>query len=205
MRPGSRAVAGTTWPRLLTFAAVAAVIVVADQVSKAWVNASFGVAYTAGSAPAAALVPPTPVLGDYVRIAKGYNNGAIFSLFGQTASFFAVASLVAIAAILWYEVTRGRRASWLLTLALGLLMGGAIGNEIDRIRLGYVIDWVDMGVGTWRWYTFNVADAAISVSIVVLLLIGVCGDPFAPREAGAGGEEAAGHDAAGRDIERRPG
>ncbi len=181
MRRGERKVAGTTWPRLLVFVGIAAVIVIADQVSKAWVNASFGVAYTTGPTPNVTLVPPTPVLGDFVRIAKGYNNGAIFSLFGQSASFFAVASLVAIAAILWYEVTRGARASWPMTLAIALLLGGAIGNEIDRVRLGYVIDWVDMGIGTWRWYTFNVADAAISVSIVALLVLGLLGDPFAPE------------------------
>ena len=50
-----------------------------------------------------------------------------------------------------------------------MLLGGAIGNLIDRLRFGHVVDWVDMGLGDLRWYTFNVADAAISVAIVLLL------------------------------------
>ncbi|MGC8633911.1 MAG: signal peptidase II [Candidatus Limnocylindrales bacterium] len=184
-------VAGTTWPRLTTFFAVAAMVVIADQVSKAWVDRSFALSQSSG-APAAPLAPPTPVLDNFVRIAKSYNNGAIFSLFGSSATFFAVASLVAIVVIVWYEVARGGRASWLVTLALGLLMGGAIGNEIDRIRLHHVIDFVDMGIGTWRWYTFNVADAAISVSLVVLLLVGVFGEPGARGGAAAESQSGAG-------------
>ena len=179
---GRRAIVGTTWPRLALFTGLAAAVVISDQVSKAWVNRSFALS-RASDIVAAPLAPPTPVLGDFVRIAKVYNNGAIFSLFGSSASFFAIASLAAIAVIVWYEVTRGGRASILLTLTLGLLLGGAIGNEIDRLRLGYVIDFVDMGIGTWRWYTFNVADASISVSIVLLLLIGIVGDVGRPPEA----------------------
>lgn len=187
----SRRIAGTTWPRLLLFGGLALAIVAADQVSKAWVDASFGISRgTAGSG----FVAPTPVLGDWVRIAKGYNDGAIFSLFGASATFFAIASLAAIAAILWYAIFRGSRASLLLTLALGLLMGGAAGNLVDRLRLGHVIDFVDVGIGGMRWYTFNVADAAISCSIVLLLAITVLGDraggapdPAAGRGADGGG------------------
>lgn len=177
-----RAVAGTTWPRLALFAGLAAVIIVADQVSKQWVDQSFALS-RASSAVAAPLAPPTQVLGDWVRIAKGYNNGAIFSLFGASASLFAVGSMIAVAVMVWYELTRGARGSVLLTFALGLLMGGAVGNLIDRVRVGYVVDFVDMGIGNWRWYTFNVADAAISVSLVLLFLIGLFGDRFAPAEA----------------------
>jgi len=198
---GTRTVAGTTWPRLTAFVLVAAAVVIADQVSKAWVDHSFGLSGSSVGT-SGAYVAPTPLLGDFVRIAKGYNNGAIFGLLGSSVSFFAVASLVAIAVIVWYEVARGGRGSFLLTLTLGLLLGGAIGNEIDRVRLGYVIDFVDMGIGTWRFYTFNVADSAISVSIAVLFLIGLFGDPFAPRpelDAGAGrGARVPGPDAGSR-------
>ena len=74
-------------------------------------------------------------------------------------------------------------SSWLTTVALGLLLGGAIGNLIDRIRFGYVIDWVDMGIGSWRFYTFNVADSAISIAIVLLLAAAIFGRPPA-AEAG---------------------
>ena len=202
----SNAVAGTTWPRLAAFVAVAAAVVIADQLSKAWVDRSFGLSGSS-VATSGSYVAPTPVLGDFVRIAKGYNNGAIFGLLGSSVSFFAVASLVAIAVIVWYEVARGGRGSFLLILTLGLLLGGAIGNEIDRVRLGYVIDFVDMGIGTWRFYTFNVADSAISVSIAVLFLIGLFGDPFAPAhgvDAGTDGGTAAGM-TPGPDAGSRPG
>ncbi|MGO9179605.1 MAG: signal peptidase II [Candidatus Limnocylindrales bacterium] len=186
---GPRAIAGTTWPRLLVFGGVSAAVVIADQLSKAWVDQSFRLSGASGTV-AASVAAPTPLLGDFVRIAKGYNNGAIFGLFGSSVSLFAIGSLVAIAVIVWYELARGGRGSFLLTLTLGLLLGGAIGNEIDRIRLGYVIDFVDMGIGTWRFYTFNVADASISVSIVVLVGLGFLGDPFAPARV------------AGHDLER---
>ena len=64
----------------------------------------------------------------------------------------------------------GRSArSLYLSIALGFLLGGAIGNLIDRLRLGYVVDFVDIGIGDLRFYTFNVADAAISTAIVLLL------------------------------------
>jgi hypothetical protein len=55
-------------------------------------------------------------------------------------------------------------------VTLGLLLGGAIGNMLDRLRLGYVVDFVDAGLGATRFYTFNVADSAISVAILLLLV-----------------------------------
>jgi lipoprotein signal peptidase len=54
-------------------------------------------------------------------------------------------------------------------VTLGLLLGGALGNMADRLRLGYVVDFVDIGIGDLRWYTFNMADAAISAAIVLLV------------------------------------
>jgi hypothetical protein len=60
-----------------------------------------------------------------------------------------------------------------ISVTLGLLLGGAIGNLLDRFRLGYVVDFVDLGIGTFRWYTFNVADAAISLSLVLLVLLAI--------------------------------
>jgi signal peptidase II len=66
-------------------------------------------------------------------------------------------------------------------VALGLLLGGAIGNLIDRLTLGHVTDWVDMGIGTWRWYTFNVADAAISIALVILIAIALLGERLTGR------------------------
>jgi signal peptidase II len=70
-----------------------------------------------------------------------------------------------------------------LSIALGLLLGGAIGNLIDRIRYGYVVDFVDAGIGTLRFYTFNVADSAISIAILLLILLALF-----PALGGAGSD-----------------
>jgi signal peptidase II len=71
--------------------------------------------------------------------------------------------------IVWYESRAG--SSLLVSVALGLLLGGAVGNLIDRLRYGFVVDFVDMGIGGWRFYTYNVADSAITVSILLLIAI----------------------------------
>lgn len=161
-------------PRWLLFFGIAAAVVAADQLTKSWVAANFQPASvhalpgTEGG--------PTQVLGDWVRIAASHNSGGIFGLAGSSALLLGLASLVVVAFIVVYQARQGVSGHPLLTVALGLLLGGAIGNLVDRLRLGYVIDWVDMGIGDLRWYTFNVADAAISISIVLLLAISALGD-----------------------------
>ncbi|MGP1673936.1 MAG: signal peptidase II [Candidatus Limnocylindrales bacterium] len=141
------------WP---IFVALAAVVVVVDQLSKAWL-VSF-------------LDPGerTPIVGDLVRLVHSQNSGALFGLFKDQAMLFGLVSIGVIGLIVWFHGSSGRNT--LLSVALGLLLGGAIGNMIDRFRLGYVIDWVDAGIGDLRFYTFNVADSAISVSILLLIL-----------------------------------
>jgi signal peptidase II len=113
---------------------------------------------------------PRQVVGDWVRIDFIHNSGGLFGYFQEAAPVFAVVSLGVIAVIVGLEFRWGWR-SFLVTLALGLLLGGAIGNLIDRVRLGYVVDFMDIGVGSLRWYIFNIADSAISVSIGLLLLL----------------------------------
>jgi lipoprotein signal peptidase len=68
------------------------------------------------------------------------------------------------------EVRSGWR-SWLLTLALALLLGGAIGNFVDRLRFGYVVDFADIGIGTWRFYIFNIADSAVTIAILLMFVL----------------------------------
>jgi signal peptidase II len=62
-----------------------------------------------------------------------------------------------------------------LSVALGLLLGGAVGNLVDRLRYAYVVDFVDMGIGDLRFYTFNIADAAISTALLIMILLAVFG------------------------------
>ncbi len=79
--------------------------------------------------------------------------------------------LIAAVVAIWIR----RERHWPEALALGLVLGGAMGNIIDRIRFGYVVDFVHLHAGQWSFYVFNVADAAISVGVVILLLRAVMG------------------------------
>ena len=154
------------WP---IFFGLAAVVFVLDQISKAWL-VSF-------------LAPGqrVDVLGDYVRLVHSQNNGALFGLFRDQAIVFAIVSVGVVGAIIWFHRSSGRNT--LLSVALGLLLGGALGNMADRFRIGYVVDFVDLGIGTLRWYTFNVADAAISGAILLLLLSTFVVDRARPTES----------------------
>ncbi|MGZ8438394.1 MAG: signal peptidase II [Candidatus Limnocylindrales bacterium] len=146
-------------PHWTVFAGLAGTIVVLDQLTKAWLQSNF--------APGQVV----EVVGDWIRLVFGQNSGALFGLFRDQALLFALASLGVVGLIVAYH---GRAAGSLyLSVSLGLLLGGAIGNLIDRLRLGYVVDFVDIGIGKLRFYTFNVGDAAISTSIVLLLAVAI--------------------------------
>ena len=87
----------------------------------------------------------------------------------------------AIAGGVAYWITREKSAGD--RLALGLVLGGALGNIVDRVRLGYVVDFLDLHFGGWRpFYVFNVADAAISIGVVILLLRAFFARKAAPQE-----------------------
>jgi signal peptidase II len=154
----ARSIAGPRWG---LFAGLGAAIVVVDQLLKAWVVGAG--AYEVGR--------PVEIAGDFVRITLSHNQGALFGLFQGSAPLFALVSLAVLGIIVWYEAHAGQQLA--VSVALGLLIGGAIGNLIDRLRLGYVVDFVDAGIGDWRWYTFNVADAAISMAIVLLIALAI--------------------------------
>ncbi len=144
-------------PRWLLFFGLAITVIVVDQLSKAWLVSAVD--------PGEAI----RVIGDYLRLIYSQNSGALFGLFKDQAILFGLVSVGVVGLIVWFHGTSGRNT--LLSIALGLLLGGAIGNMIDRFRFGYVVDWVDAGIGDLRFYTFNVADSMITLSI--LLLIGL--------------------------------
>ncbi len=151
--------AGRSRPHWALFLGLAAGVVVVDQLVKVWIAANFTVGV------------PVQVIGDLVRITVSHNEGALFGLFQGSATGFGIVSLVVIGIIVWYESRAGSNV--LVSVALGLLVGGAIGNLLDRIRLGYVIDFVDAGIGGLRFYTFNVADSAISLAILLLIVLAI--------------------------------
>jgi signal peptidase II len=143
--------------RWTLFLALAASIFTLDQVTKAWL-----VSFLPSEG------QRSSVVDDLVRLVNSHNSGALFGLFRDSAVLFGLVSLGVVALIVWYHASSGRNT--LLSVALGLLLGGALGNMFDRLRLGYVVDFVDIGIGDVRWYTFNAADAAISCAILLLLL-----------------------------------
>jgi signal peptidase II len=104
-----------------------------------------------------------PVLGPYIRFTYVENRGAAFGLLQEQTSFFIIVGLTVIGVIL-YSFRQMSRPSVILTLALGLQLGGAIGNLIDRVRFGYVVDFMDLSV----WPVFNVADSAIVCGVIGL-------------------------------------
>jgi signal peptidase II len=168
------------------FLGLAGAVVVLDQLSKTWVDSSF----TLASRGIAAGEPggPTELLGDLVRIAKTYNDGAIFGFLDASATLMALLSVLVIVGITWYEWRHGAGLGPLVTVGLGLLVGGALGNLIDRVRFGHVVDFVDMGIGDTRWYAWNIADAAVFVGIVLLFAAALLGDRAIPGGAGTARE-----------------
>lgn len=161
------------------FGGLAATVLVLDQLTKAWIAANVD--------------PDRPIelLGDVLRLVISHNTGALFGLFRDQAVLFALASMAVIGLIVVYHGRSGRNT--ILSVALGLLLGGALGNLADRLRLGYVLDFVDAGIGDLRWYTFNLADSAISAALLLLLLLAFrpsLGEPAGrPRSDGPRGSD----------------
>jgi signal peptidase II len=142
------------------------------------------------------VAPHTPheVLGDVVRVTLGYNPGAAFGLHVGPASriVFTILTFVALAALgLMYRAASPDRR--IEVMALALISGGAIGNLIDRIWAGQVVDWIDVGLGATRFWTFNIADAGITVGAVLLALTFLASpDPSDPAVSEQAAAEAAG-------------
>ena len=110
---------------------------------------------------------PRRILGEFLRLSLTSNSHGLFGIsYGPRPVYF-ILPLVGIALVVFFAI---RSSDKWLGAAYGLVLGGALGNLIDRVRLGAVIDFIDMGLPGWRWYTYNVADAAVVVG--VLLLIG---------------------------------
>lgn len=139
--------------RLLPFVIMAGVVLL-DQLSKYLVESRI---------PLYGVWAPIPSLEGLFRIVHTSNSGAVFGLFQGTGFFFAILGVIIVIAIIYFNFTLPS-GQWLLRIALGLQLGGAIGNLTDRFRRGgHVTDFIDIG----PWYIFNLADLAI-VSGVIL-------------------------------------
>lgn len=143
---------------------VAAGIVVADQVTKALVVANLEVGER------------VQVIGDLVQVWHAQNWGAAFSLFQGGNLLFIAVTVVALGMVVYFHRTLRERATWLHAV-LGVVLGGTLGNFIDRLRLGYVTDFVSVGVGDLRFPAFNVADSSIVLGIGALVIYLFLADP----------------------------
>ena len=145
--------------RLAPWYALAMLVVVLDQLTKYWISASFGYG-------------ETRAVTGFFNLVLTHNTGAAFSFLaaasGWQRGFFIAIALVAIAVIGVLLLRHpGER---LFCLALALILGGAIGNVIDRIALGYVVDFLDFYAAGWHWPAFNVADSAITAGAALLVV-----------------------------------
>lgn len=139
-------------------ALLGALIIIADQISKAWIVQNLG--------------PETmtrfiPIVGDTVRIAYSRNTGVAFSLFQGMPQLLTFTSLAIVAGAIYFYLTQLPNRRLPVQIILGLILGGAFGNIIDRVRLGYVVDFIQVG-----WFPiFNLADSAITVGAALLMLL----------------------------------
>ena len=138
-------------------AATALVIYVADQVTKALIVATLEVGER------------VQVVGDLVWFWHLRNTGAAFSLLPGATWLFVPITILALGMVAYFHRQYRARGPWIHVI-LGAILGGALGNLTDRIRLGYVVDFVSVGIGDLRWPAFNVADPSVVVGIGLLVV-----------------------------------
>lgn len=116
---------------------------------------------------------PHSVFGEWFRLTLVYNPGAAFGLhLGPWSRWIFIALTLVAVAVMWrLFLTSPPDARW-RTWALALVSGGALGNLVDRLRSARgVVDFLDLGVGAWRWPTFNIADIAVSTGAILLTIV----------------------------------
>lgn len=142
------------WWQSIVFSLIAVSVVVGDQLSKAWIRSNL------------ALGESLPE-GGFFFLTHIRNTGASFGLFQEYSFQLTIVAFVAIGIVFFYAFFITRRYPFLKNMvsraALGSILGGAVGNLIDRLRFGYITDFIGVGI----WPPFNVADSAITVGVVV--------------------------------------
>jgi len=149
-----------TMGRYSLLSVITLVIVAIDQATKLYVDANFRLHET------------VPVIRGFFHFTYVRNKGAAFGILSDNAvriPFFITVSIIAIIGILWY-IRRIREDQWLALVSLSLIFAGALGNLIDRVRFGEVIDFLDVFWKQYHWPAFNVADSAITVGVALLFI-----------------------------------
>ena len=155
MRKEGRPLARWRYP---VFFLVALFIVVADQLSKTWIRSSLPEGYSLFK------------LG-FFRITHVHNTGAAFGLLPDHSLALTVFAIIAGIVVLFFVFYGHRYFPWLgsnsVMLTLGLMLGGTVGNLVDRFRFGYVTDFIDFSY----WPAFNIADSAVTVGVILFALL----------------------------------
>jgi signal peptidase II len=150
---------GTTSPSLLPWLGLALILLIADQLTKVLILGS----YRLGDA---------TYVTSFFNIVRAHNTGAAFSFLASAAGwqrwFFTAIGVAAALFILW--MLKSHAGQKLFSFALACILGGAVGNVIDRLLHGYVVDFLDFHYGGWHFPAFNVADSAITIGAVCLIL-----------------------------------
>ena len=166
--------------RIAALLGFSVVVIVADQVTKAAIRASLHPGET------------WPEGWELIRLSHVHNTGAAFGILQGAGTFLVVAPFLAIAAITVFLLTLPTHSRW-YSIALAAILGGAVGNLIDRIRLGHVTDFID----PTHYPSFNLADSAIVLGVLTIVVLSF----FAPVEGGASdGEPAASPEGASDDV-----
>lgn len=145
-----------------SFALATVISLILDQTSKIYIDNSF------------VLSESKRVVTNFFHITYVRNPGAAFGILSDNAirlPFFIGISIIAVLGILWYLRRVANDKTW-QHLALGLILSGALGNLIDRLRLGEVIDFIDVHWYNYHWPAFNIADSAICIGVAIMLLCG---------------------------------
>ncbi|MGC1173896.1 signal peptidase II [Polaromonas sp.] len=150
---------GTTSPSLLPWLGLALILLIADQLTKVLILGS----YRLGDA---------TYVTSFFNIVRAHNTGAAFSFLASAAGWqrwlFTAIGVAAALFILW--MLKSHAGQKLFSFALACILGGAVGNVIDRLLHGYVVDFLDFHYGGWHFPAFNVADSAITIGAVCLIL-----------------------------------
>ena len=148
-------------PNALTWLLLSAAVIVLDQLSKQWVLTSLPEHQ------------PIPVIEGFWNWYRTYNTGAAFSFLsdaGGWQNLFFVGVAFVVSVVILFMIRRLGANETQVAVALMLVLGGAVGNVIDRVRFGYVVDFIDVYYRIWHWPTFNIADSAITIGAVLLVL-----------------------------------
>jgi signal peptidase II len=152
------------------FIVPALIVVLLDQISKWWI---------------ADYLEPHQILSvipGFFDLVLVHNRGMAFGIFGRSGPGAALclllgAILAAIVVIFFFFYWTKKNQKW-LTVGLALILGGAVGNLVDRVRFGYVIDFLDFSVKDYHWPAFNLADSAVTIGTLWLLLNLILGKSF---------------------------